>query len=447
MAARIEEPRIRVMDANGLPYVGAKLYVYEVGTTTLASIFSDSALAVAASNPLTSDASGYFELTYIAAGTYKLRAEQSDGTLIWEKDNQDTGVPIGAGALAISAGGTGATTAAAARTNLDVPSNSELTALSSSVTALQTTVSAIVGIPQGRLTPTTAVPVITTGVTSGTSVYYTPYVGNVIPIYSGSVFVAKTFAELTLTLNSNHLADTIYDVFVWLESGTVTIGTGPAWNSSTAGSSSRGSGASTTELEYTNGLLTNAQDITTRNGATTYSVTANLATYVGTILIDGSAGQVSCLLAYGQNRIWGVWNAYNRVPIIMKAGDSTASWSYSTATTRASNNSSSNRISVLCGLAEEFIEADFLQNISRATNAGPDYCGVGWNSTTTASGILGARYHTSTTNDPGLAHGRYVNPPALGRNNVTSLERASGSATATWLGGEDDMLLTVRYRG
>jgi len=250
MAARIEEPRIRVMDANGLPYVGAKLYVYDAGTTTPASIFSDSALTVPAANPLTSDASGYFELTYIAAGEYKLRAEQSDATLIWEKDNQDTGVPVGAGALAISAGGTGATTAAAARTNLDVPSNSELTALSASVTTLQTTVSAIVGLPQGRLTPTTAVPVITSGVTSGTAVYYTPYVGNVIPIYNGTTFATKTFAELTLTLNTNHLADTAYDVFIWLESGVVTIGTGPAWNNSTGGSSARGSGASTTELEY-----------------------------------------------------------------------------------------------------------------------------------------------------------------------------------------------------
>ena len=447
MAARIEEPRIRVMDANGLPYVGAKLYVYDAGTTTPASIFSDSALTVPAANPLTSDASGYFELTYIAAGEYKLRAEQSDATLIWEKDNQDTGVPVGAGALAISAGGTGATTAAAARTNLDVPSNSELTALSASVTTLQTTVSAIVGLPQGRLTPTTAVPVITSGVTSGTAVYYTPYVGNVIPIYNGTTFATKTFAELTLTLNTNHLADTAYDVFIWLESGVVTIGTGPAWNNSTGGSSARGSGASTTELEYTNGLLTNAQDVTMRNGATTYSVGTNLATYVGSILIDGTAGQISCLLAYGQNRIWGVWNAYNRVPIIMKAGDSTASWAYSTATIRASNNSASNRVSVFCGLAEEMIHADFLQNITRATNPGSDYCGIGWNSTTAASGILGARYHTSTTADPGLAHGRHVNAPAIGRNNVTSLERASGSTTATWLGGEDDMILTVAYRG
>jgi hypothetical protein len=104
MAARIEEPRIRVLDANGLPYVGAKLYVYSVGTTKPLAIFSDSALSAAAPNPLTSDANGYFPLTYIAASNYKLRAERVDGVLLWEFDNQDSGLPIGAGALSISAG-------------------------------------------------------------------------------------------------------------------------------------------------------------------------------------------------------------------------------------------------------------------------------------------------------------------------------------------------------
>ena len=448
MAARIEEPRIRVMDANGLPYIGAKLYVYEAGTTTLEDIFSDSALAVAASNPLTSDANGYFELTYIAAGTYKLRAEQSDGTLIWEKDDQDTGVPIGAGALAISAGGTGATTAAAARTNLDVPSNSELTAVSSAVTDLQTAVSAIVGLPQGRLTLTTGVPVIATDVTAGTSVYYMPYVGNVIPIYSGSVFVAKTFAQLTLTLNSNHLANTIYDVFVWLESGTVTIGTGPAWNSSTAGSGSRGSGAATTELEYTNGILTNAQDVTTRNGATTYTVSANLATYVGSILIDGSAGQITCTVSFGQSRKWGVWNAYNRVPIVLKSGDSTTSWDYTTATYRAARADANNSLTVLTGLSVEVIDIERHQRFS--SNAGTGginaFAGIGWNSTTVASGLQGIEPNSTATKVVGLL-GRYQNPPTIGQNVITALEKSDAGGTTTWYGGEDDMLLLARYNG
>jgi hypothetical protein len=35
------KPFVHVSDSNGNPYVGAKLYVYLPGTTTLASIYSD----------------------------------------------------------------------------------------------------------------------------------------------------------------------------------------------------------------------------------------------------------------------------------------------------------------------------------------------------------------------------------------------------------------------
>lgn len=133
MAVHLKDPRIHVEDANGNPYVGAKLYVYDTGGTVLQSIWTDSALSVAAANPLTSDSNGYFALTYLTAGTYKVRIEQKDGTLIIEADNQDTGIPLGSGVLAIPNGGTGGATAAAARTALGVPANSEITTITSDV--------------------------------------------------------------------------------------------------------------------------------------------------------------------------------------------------------------------------------------------------------------------------------------------------------------------------
>jgi hypothetical protein len=80
-----------------------------------------------------SDAAGNFPRFYIAAGTYKLRAETSAGVLIWQYDNIDTGLSAGSGALPVASGGTGGTTATAARTNLDVPSNADLTTLTASL--------------------------------------------------------------------------------------------------------------------------------------------------------------------------------------------------------------------------------------------------------------------------------------------------------------------------
>ena len=112
----------RLSNSNGSPVVGAILKIYEFGTTTFRAIYSDAALMIPMTNPLAgvnaSNANGQFPCFYMAAGTYKLRAETSLGVLIWEVDNLDTGTSAGSGALPLPRGGTGATTAAAARANL-----------------------------------------------------------------------------------------------------------------------------------------------------------------------------------------------------------------------------------------------------------------------------------------------------------------------------------------
>lgn len=452
MALSIIKPFVHVEDANGNPYVDAKLYVYLVGTTTLASIYSDDGLSVSLSNPLTgvngSDAAGNFPRAYIAAGTYKLRAETSAGVLIWQYDNIDTGLSAGSGALPIVSGGTGATTATAARTNLDVPSNSELSALATDITDIQSTLQSLASSPQGRLTLTSLTPVLSTGITAGVAVYYTPAVGNLIPVYDGSQINTETFAELTLTLNSNHTASSIYDVFVFKDTGVITIGTGPAWNTSTASAGARGSGAGTTELNRTiGGFQTNANSMTARNGATTYTVNVNRGTYVGSISIDGTNGQVSCLLAYGQSRKWGVWNAYNRKKIFMKAGDATASWSYvNTAAYRAINGSTANSITVFCGLQEEMVLARFDQYAQVGAGSTGVRSGIGWNSTTAASGFSGRGSTGTNLTDVSLL-AEYINVPFIGINVVTALEYGNSATTINYVGGEGTCHLSTQYEG
>ena len=388
MAVNIQAPYIHVEDANGNPYVGAKLYVYAVGTTTKLAIYSNEALSVALTNPLTSDSAGNFALAYLAAGNYKLRAETSTGTLIWEFDNLDTGLGAGAGALPISAGGTGATTAAAARTALDVPSNAELTDLASDITDIQAIVQGIVSIPQGRLTLTSATPFIASDVIAGTSVYYTPYIGNLSPIWDGTQYVMRTFAELTLSLASQHTASNLYDVFLFWNSGAVEIVTGPAWSNSTAGSCSRGTGAGSTELERKNGLWTNKNSITGRNGATTYTIDAYKALFIGTILIDGTNGQISQHVTVGQSRKPGPSNVYSRIRRTIISADPTSSWSYGTAAFRVSRNDATNGIPVINCLPEEEVSITFQQMILVDANKS-GVIGIGVNSTSVSSGVLG----------------------------------------------------------
>lgn len=456
MAVNGNLPAIQVIDANG-PIVGAKLFVYDSGTTNLKSIYSDDGLSVAMSNPISganaSNASGFFPVFYMASGTYKLRAETSAGVLIWEYDDLDTGLSAGAGALPIASGGTGATTAAAARAALDVPSNSELADLADQLSDFTSSLTNTIGFPQGRLTPTSGTPVISSGVSAGTAVYYTPYVGNIMPIYDGVQFNPKTFAELTLTLASQHTANNIYDIFGIDDNDTRRLVTGPAWSTPTAGSGARGSGAGTTELARLNGILVNANAMATaRNGSSTYSVAANQGTYLGSILIDGTNGQISCLLAYGQSRKWAVWNAYNRVPIIMKAGDATASWNYSTNIVRQANAAAGNTIAVFQGLAEEQVRCRIHNRISvNASSQAVLQVGIGWNATNAFSGTTGYSAGNGSTTVFGSQVGEYVNAPSLGLNNVNALENVpTTSGTLAWqtfFGTEAHHQLIVEYRG
>jgi hypothetical protein len=444
MTAHIAKPFIHVEDSNGNPYVEANLYVYDVGTTNLKSIYSNTGLSISLTNPLVSDAAGNFARAYLASGSYKLRAETEGGSLIWEIDNIDTGLTSGSGPLAISAGGTSATTAASARTALGAASQTDVDDLSADIATLSASLQNLVSVPQGRLTLTTLTPVISSDVTAGTSVYYTPTIGDQIPIYDNTQFNLETFSELTLSMNANHLAGELYDVFIWLESDVVTIGTGPAWNSAVAGAGSRGSGAGTTQLERISGLFVNANAMTARNGATTYAVGENLATYVGTILIDGSNGQISEHVAVGQNRAPG--------PKILRVTDATASWAGdNSATPRAANGDSNNRITTLCGIAEEEVACTFRQLLSCAVNgvAAQMDIGIGVNSTSAMSGTRGSYQvgaAASVISGGATAVAGHTVLAGIGINRINALEAATGnSGTETFNGTEAYMLLTADW--
>lgn len=301
-------------------------------------------------------------------------------------------------------------------------------------------------IPQGRLTLTTGVPVLTSDVASATIVYFTPYQGNSIILSDGTTLEASSFSELSLTLNTNHLLDKIYDVFVWNDSGTKRLVTGPAWNTSTAGSGARGTGAGTTELTLLDGFYVNNVAMTARNGATTYSVGASEALYVGSMLIDGTAGQVTCHTSYGQTRRWGVWNAFNRRPVFLKAGEASSNWAYNTTTIRQSNAGTGNMVKVFSGLPEENIKVSFSQRIE--CNASEGQIGIGVNTTNAISGMSGWIEGSSGVNDESTPTARHIIAPTIGLNDVNSLENDPAAAgTTTFFGGETEMLLLAEWLG
>jgi hypothetical protein len=298
--------------------------------------------------------------------------------------------------------------------------------------------------PQGYLTPTSGTPVITSDVSAATAIYYTPFRGNLVPIYDGTTFAFKTFPELTLTLNSAHGANTIYDVYAFLSGGIVTIGTGPAWSASGSGAGSRGASA---DLTRVSGVLVNASSITCRNGSSTFSVSANQGTYLGSIFIDATQGQVTCHRSYGQSRKWGVWNAYNRVPLFLK-GSVAAGANYTGTSWRPHNNDAANKVTVFCGLPQEIVEATYSHSISTAGDAG--MIGVGWNSTTAPSGHIAQLSHGTAVSIRAHLTARHINEPFVGIVDVTALQNSGGGAGASFIAAStlgDNMALHAMWQG
>lgn len=147
MAHAIYTSFINLIDSNGIPYASAKVFVCDAGTTNLKTIYSDAGLSTPATNPVSVSSGGPHDIRYVAAGTYKIIVETGGGDTIGSgttqsrycKDNVDTGVAVGSGALPIASGGTSATSAAAARTALSVPSAAEVASIATDVAELQDT--------------------------------------------------------------------------------------------------------------------------------------------------------------------------------------------------------------------------------------------------------------------------------------------------------------------
>lgn len=307
--------------------------------------------------------------------------------------------------------------------------------------------------PAGRLTPTSATPVISTDATAVTRLYWTPYNGNGTPIYNGTALINTTSAEIFADLTAGAQASGgIYDVYKFINAGTVTLGFSPTWSagtggSVTAGACARGTSTGGTALTRLNGILVNTVAMTMNNGATTYSVAANQGTYLGSIYVNSTAGQLNCYVSYGQSRTWDVWNVYNRRKIMLLAGDSTANWSYSTNTCRASNGSSANSATVFCGLSEEWLESKFTQKINFAS-ATPSYqIGIGFNSTSAFSGTISNVGGAGSTANVTTSTSTFELAPFLGINVLTCLEQGQGAGSPSAFGTQTFMEMETEYFG
>ena len=278
--------------------------------------------------------------------------------------------------------------------NMANPSNSQ-------DAATKAYVDGIVDSPKGRLTLTTATPITTVDVTAATTLYYTPYQGNTIALYTGSVWAVSTLSEISIAVPAT--TNQMYDVFVYSNSGTLTLEL-TAWTNDTTRA---------TALTLQNGVLV-------KSGATTRR-------YVGSIRTTSVSGQLEDSKKYR-----GVWNYYNRVGKALRANDSTASWTYATATWRAANSNTTlgtARVGLVVGVSEDSVNATY-KGAATSGGGAEGMMGIGINSTTTdsstSSGVSGQANASSSQAD-------YDDFLAIGFNYIQALEYATG-ATMTFYG-------------
>lgn len=437
---------------NILP--GTQLRFYDSETTTPRAVYSDAELSTAITQPIAADSVGRFPDIYLQSGLYKVRWETSAGAEIDTWDKVDPGLATGGsgGILAVADGGTGASTAGGARTNLGAAPqtglDAEITARQETdarVTVLESAASFIE--PGHRLTLTTAVPVLVSDVTAATTVYLSPWKHNRIPLWDGSSWSLVEFDEVSQTIAdttkspAGGATNSCYDMFAWLDSTTPRCTRGPAWDSVT----SRGTGAGKTELEQIDGVWVNKQNIT--NGPL-----ARAGRYMGTILTDGST-QLSMMFlpsaaAGGSANKLSVWNMYNRVDVTSVCRDSTDTWTYTTATIRAANAAAgsgiANRITLVRGLNEEAVTAEYTAVASNSGAGVTLIAGIGLDATNAiVAGSIPGSIQSNSTSTAGVSFmARYAGHPGLGSHFIQELEYSAATGTTTWYGDNGAPTLT-----
>lgn len=269
----------------------------------------------------------------------------------------------------------------------------------------------VVKVCQGRLTLSSGVPVTTSNVTAATTLYFTPFKGNQIDLYSTTDSAWRQFSFSELSIAVPAAASTIYDVWIYNNAGT------PALEL----------------LVWTNGT-TRATALTTQDGVYVKSGDATRR-YVGSMYTTGVSGQTE---DSDSKRF--VWNYYNRVFRPMSCNDATNSWTYSSSTIRQANGSTANQVNYVIGVAEDLIHGLVLvsaQGNSTATGPCP---GIGINSTTVNSAQTSWAAQQVGGTGTGTMTALYNGIPSVGANYMAWLESNRTNAnTVTWFGDNNDV--------
>lgn len=246
-------------------------------------------------------------------------------------------------------------------------------------------------------------------VASSTTIYYLPYQGRGVALWNSSLqsWRILSIPDAGTSVAIGTLADGTkpYDIFAFDNSGSVAIEVGPVWTSTSARA---------TAITIQDGTLCKAGDKTRR--------------YLGTFM------PISTTATQDDNSRRYLFNFYNRVPRKMLAVDSTSSWTYTTATWRAANASTTDgvgRFSFVIGWQDAAVAAYNLSIASNSVGFIAGGIGIGLDSTSAPSDDC--RFGGINTIN-GVVIASYRGFPVVGQHFLSRLEWSTASGTTTWQG-------------
>ena len=391
MAVLYSQHFVQFFDDNGDPLNGGKLYTYEAGTTTPKATYTTEAGDVANANPVILDSAG--RATVFIDGSYKFALYTSADVLVKTTDN------------ITSFTGAGDIPASSIATEDQAKSGVDNTKVMTPLRVHQSIGANNAHHVDFRLTLTSGTPVTTVDVIGASTVYLTPYCGDHISLFTGTYWEYIESGEISIAL-TGLTSGLPYDIFAYSNLGVVTLEI-VAWTSDTARA---------IDLVLQSGVLVKTGDVTRR--------------YLGTFYTTGTnTTEDSLTKRY-------LWNYYNSARRPMRRRDATASWVYSSTTTRQAYGSTDNQLNMVVGVLKDAIEASYTV---RASNSGVTerQCSIsiGEDSTTTpaTNGVQSViRVISSVTTS---ATARYIGFIPIGRHFLAALESGAGTDTQTWYGG------------
>lgn len=237
----------------------------------------------------------------------------------------------------------------------------------------------------GRPTLESGVPVSVNDQIAKTTIYYTPYLHNVCPLWDGVGWLPVVFAETSLAVGTV-TSGANYDIFAYLSGGSLAL----------------------EKLIWTNDT-TRATAVTLQDGRLCKSGDKTRF-YVGTFRSTSTTTTEDS----AQNRF--LYSEYNQASKSLVLAAAASAHTYSSAIYRSYNADNTKRVQWVQGIAKGSVNVNY--SASTYCSSGAMRLGVGYNSTTSESGLQ-LRANTTSENMPS---GSEIQITAVGLNYVQLIE-------------------------